>query len=89
MVGREGLFRASCPPPLGPSCFAAMFKFVPDEFVEPSTIGLKVRNGVNKQSTIQSLTGTPVATYAQLCATDSRKPHAKHDLNHPGVNQSK
>jgi len=57
MVGRVGLLRASCPPPFGPSrrlllhsstsCihavvrYAAMFKFAPGEFVEPTTNGLK------------------------------------------------
>ena len=70
MVGRVGLFRASCPPPLrGCLRFAATFKFVPDEFVEPTTIGLKVRNSEIKRLIIQPLTGTPVATYAQLCIT--------------------
>jgi len=44
MVGRVGLFRASCPSAFGPSCFAAMFKFAAGELVEPSTIGLKVRS---------------------------------------------
>jgi len=37
--------------------------------LEPSTIGLKVRNGVIKWHTIQPLTGTPVATFARLCTT--------------------
>ena len=44
---------------------------------EPTTIGLKVRNSTNIRLTIQLLTGTPVATYAQLRTTDSRKTHAK------------
>ena len=39
------------------------------EGIEPSTIGLKVRNNIIKQSIIQPLTGMPVATYAQLCTT--------------------
>ena len=85
MVGRVGLFRASSATspallyllrpcsralhPLGHLRFAVMFKFAPGEFVESSTIGLKVRNGVNKQLIIQLLTGTPVATYAQLCTS--------------------
>ena len=43
------------------------------EGFEPSTNGLKDRNSVIKRLTIQPLTGTPVATYAQLCTTDSRK----------------
>ena len=60
-----------------------MFKFAPDEFVEPTTIGLKVRNIVNKQLTIQPLTGTPVATYAQPCTTDSRKTAAERTLLTP------
>ena len=37
--------------------------------IEPTTIGLKVRNRLNKRLIIQPLTGTPVATYAQLCTT--------------------
>ena len=36
------------------------------EGLEPTTIGLKDRNSVIKRLTIQPLTGTPVATYAQL-----------------------
>jgi len=36
---------------------------------EPTTNGLKVRYSVNKRLTIQPLTGTLVATYAQLCTT--------------------
>ncbi len=43
---------------------------------EPTTIGFKVRNNVNKRLTIQPLTGALVATYARLCTTDSRKTHA-------------
>ena len=39
------------------------------EGFEPSTIGLKVRNGVIKRLIFQPLTGTLVATYAQLCTT--------------------
>ena len=35
---------------------------------DPTTIGLKVRDGVIIQLIIQPLTGTPVATYAQLYA---------------------
>jgi len=39
MVGRVGLFRASCPPPLrGRFRFATTFKFTPGELVEPTTI---------------------------------------------------
>ena len=57
-----------------------MFKFVPDEFVEPTTIGLKVRNDINIRLTIQALTGTPVATYAQLRTTESRKTPAERNL---------
>ena len=38
----------------------------PGEFVEPTTIGLKVRNGEIKRLIIQPLTGTLVAASAQL-----------------------
>ncbi len=48
-----------------------------EEF-EPSTIGLKVRNSANKRFIIQLLTGAHVATFAQLCTTDSRKTYAKY-----------
>jgi len=44
--------------------------------IEPWTNGLKVRDGVNKRLIIQPLTGVPVAAFAQLCTTDSRKTHA-------------
>ena len=47
---------------------------------EPTTIGLKVRNDVIKLLTIQPLTGTFVATYAQLRTTESRKTPAEHNL---------
>ena len=50
------------------------------EGFEPSTIGLKVRNGVIKPLTIQLLTGMPVATYAQLRTTESRKTPAERNL---------
>ena len=36
---------------------------------EPTTIGLKVRNGVIKRFIIQPLTGASVATFARLCTT--------------------
>jgi hypothetical protein len=44
--------------------------------IEAVTRGLEVRYGLNKRLTIQPLTGTPVATFARLCTTDSRKTHA-------------
>ena len=53
-------------------------KMVGREGLEPTTIGLKVRNSVIKRLIIQPLTGTPVAAYAQPCTTDSRKTHALH-----------
>jgi hypothetical protein len=37
--------------------------------IEPTIIGLKVRNIANKRHTIQPLTGATAATYAQLCTT--------------------
>jgi hypothetical protein len=45
-----------------------------------STIGLKVRNDVIKRLTIQLHTGMPVATYAQLRTTESRKTPAERNL---------
>ena len=51
MVGRVGLFRAFCPPPLrGHLPFATMFKFVPDKFVEPTTNGLKDHQNISELS---------------------------------------
>ena len=57
----------SCPSPLrGHLRSTTMFKFAPGEFVEPATIGLKVRNDIFKRLTIHQLTRTPVANCAQL-----------------------
>jgi hypothetical protein len=54
-----------------------MFKFAPDEFVEPTSNGLKIRNDVIKRLTIQLLTGASVATYARLCTNRAQLIHAK------------
>jgi hypothetical protein len=57
MVGREGLFWASCPPPLrGHHRFASMFKFAPGELVKPSIIGLKDSRLIYQVFINQSLT---------------------------------
>ena len=54
---------------------------------EPSTIGLKVRNNLNKRLIIHLLTGASVATYAQPCTTDSRKNHARSQICKMSCNQ--
>jgi hypothetical protein len=46
-----------------------MFKFIPDEFVEPSTIGLKVLNGKYNGLYINKLPGRPMPPLAGQCIT--------------------
>jgi len=67
MVGRVGLFWASCPPPLrGRFRYATTFKFAPGELVEPTTIGLKVQNGKYNGLYINELPGRPMHRFAVL-----------------------